>query len=313
MKRLDLKSIGSKISNNYNSSNEDDEYEAKVLDEITDDNIIVSATPLSMNNISDNSAGLFFIIETKSGKTNILYTTYLLEEFESEILADIVPYHVLNNFPSFRICADIIINSFTAYITNFSFSYDSNEEKYSYSIPAIEVNKDSIVDKQVKFYMSSDVFCSLKYIDNYMYECDVNNYELSMASISARENDEISETIIVDKVDRIVAMAKIKDSTTYAIEFAVISGENKYIILSTFNLGKKFSRKKFKGMTIDKINDTFLQDSDQYLQIFSEFCRFDNMDKDYLIIKGKNKNGTNKIFMLDGTVRTEFETMIFEY
>ena len=118
---------------------------------------------------------------------------------------------------------------------------------------------------------------------------------------------------MVEKIDSITAVVQIKKSTTYAIEFIVVNGENKYTILSTFDLGKKFNRKKSKGITIDKLNNTFLKDSDQYLQIFSEFCKFNNINKEYLIIKAKNKDNINNIFMIDEDIKTEFEKMIFEY
>jgi abortive infection bacteriophage resistance protein len=66
-------------------------------------------------------------------------------------------------------------------------------------------------------------------------------------------------------------------------------------------------------MTIDKINSVYLNESDQYLQVFSEFCRFDNIDKEYLIIKGKNKDNIDKLFIIDATSRIELESMIGEY
>ena len=314
MKRPNLNiSEGSSNGYSYAPSEDDDLYVEK---KISDDNIIVTATPFSMNTLSGDSDKkillMFFIIETKARNTYMLYTSYLLEDEMEEELIKVNPFNVENNFSSFRVCSDIIINSHPVYITNFIFNDNPENGIYRYSIEAKEV-----IDKELQdpttFYMSSDVFCSIKYIDNYIFEGDINDYELSIASISGRELETPSEVVMVDKIDRIIAMVQMKKSTTCAIEFVVLSGENKYTLLGTFNLGMKFSRKKFKGMTIDKLNNIFLNDSDQYLQMFSEFCRFDNVDKDYLIIKGKNKNGINKIFLLDGTIRSEFETLICEY
>ena len=310
MKRLNLNlsTIG-----NYNN-------DAEVVDDInegmTEDTIIVSAVPFSMNTVpysedpSQKIASLFFVVQTKSNKTYTLYTSYLLEDEMEEEVAEMVPFHYDSNFASFRICAEIFNNAFPAYVTDFNFRDDKDNGIYRYSIQAREVSEES---KTVRFYMSSDVFCSIKYIDDYIFEADINNYELSMASISAREITPPSKVVIADKVDRIVAMAPMKDTTTCAIEFVLVEGENKYTILSTFNLGKKFNKKKFKGMTVEKLNTVYLRESDQYLQIFSEFCRFENIDKDYLVIKAKNKDNKNMIFMIDGTSRTEFESMIGEY
>jgi len=315
MKRLNF--ISTVIENNgsYASSPDDDNYTNS--NQITNDKIIVSATPFSMNsvpyNISPkilNVSTLFFIAQTKSGDTCVLYTSYLSEEEIEDEMIKSSPFHVDNNFSSFRICADIIVDSFPTYITDFIFDYNNEEEYYKFSIMCKNIDNSN---DPTRFYMSSDVFCSIKYIDNYLFDGNINNYELSMASISGREMDNLSKVIMVEKIDSIAAVVQIKKSTTYAIEFIVVNGENKYTILSTFDLGKKFNRKKSKGITIDKLNNTFLKDSDQYLQIFSEFCKFNNINKEYLIIKAKNKDNINNIFMIDEDIKTEFEKMIFEY
>lgn len=287
-----------------------------------DDYILATVTPFSMNTITLPSypdqpiANLFFIAQTKSSKNIILYTSYLIEnELELEELSNI-PFYVDSNFASFRICADIVENAFPAYITDFNFSYFveniNGKDNHKFSFRAKRMDGSKLQEVAV-FTMTSDIYCGIKYIDNYIFDTDINNYELSKASITAREIENPSEVITVDKIDRIVAMAQLKNTLTCAIEFVVTSKDNKYTLLSTFNFGKKFHKKKFKGMTVDKINSVYLNESDQYLQIFSEFCRFENIDKEYLVIKAKNKDGIDKIFLIDGTIRIEFETMIGEY
>lgn len=293
-------------------SNEEKEYNP-------DDYILATVTPFSMNSINlpaypdQPIVNLFFIAQTKSTKNIILYTSYLIEnDLELDEISD-MPFYVDANFASFRICADIVENAFPAYITDFNFTYNKSiEDIHKFSFKGKRMDREGN-QETVTFTMTSDVYCGIKYIDNYIFECDINNYELSKASITARETENPSEVITVDRIDRIIAMAQMKDSATCAIEFLVTDGENKYTLLSTFNFGKKFHKKKFKGMTVDKINSVYLNESDQYLQIFSEFCRFENIDKEYLVIKAKNKDGIDKIFLVDGTNRVEFETMIEEY
>lgn len=305
---------GSVVSENGEEMTVDETEEV----EITDDFIISTITPFSMNTVlhptlPENSiSSMFYLAQSKSGETYIFYTSYLVDNMEKDLIS-MLPFHYDSNFASFRISSDIIINSLPAFITDFDFRDDPENNNYRYSILANHVIDGNNNEGTYRFFMTSDVFCSLKYIDNYIIEGDVNNYELSMATISAREKEQPSEVVVVDKIDRIVAMAQMKDSDTCAIEFIVNSGDDRYTLLSTFNLGKKFNKKKFKGMTVDKINSVFLSESDQYLQIFSEFCRFNNIDKEYLIIKSRNKDGINKIFFIDGTIRMEFECMIGEY
>lgn len=290
----------------FDKSNIDKEY------------IIDSIVPFSMTTQEqdDNTvASLFFIAQLNDGSNCIIYSNYLLEEMEEEFfIENEIPFHVENNFSSFRLAANMVLTSYDAYVSNFIFNANiSNidEDKYIFSIDAVKVSGEE--KSSVIFKMSSDVFAGLKYIDNYIFDMVTNNYELSTAAITAREGKEIADIVIVDKIDRIVAMAPIKDSSTCAIEFVVVSGEDKYTLLSTFDFGVNFKKRKFKGMTIDKMNSVYLNESDQYLQVFSEFCRFNNIDKEYLIIKGKNKDNINKLFIIDATSRIELESMIGEY
>ena len=56
-------------------------------------------------------------------------------------------------------------------------------------------------------------------------------------------------------------------------------------------------------MTVEKIEDTYMKDADQYLSIFTFNTTIDNIEKDFIIIKGKNKNDNNKLFFLDSNMR----------
>ena len=285
--------------------------------EIKHNYIIDSIVPFSMVVNEKNIVSLFFIAQLSTGKNCIIYSNYEIEyEDEYYFIIQDMPFEVEHNFSSFRVASTMVINSYDAYVSDLNFTFDKDklankEDNHMFSINAIKVNGEE--KEYVKFSMASDVFAGLKYIDNYLFDIVVNNYELSTASITAREGKLVSDVVIVDKIDRIVAMSQIRNSATCAVEFVVVSGEDKYTILSTFNFGTKFKKRKFKGMTIDKMNSVYLNESDQYLQVFSEFCRFDNIDKEYLIIKGKNKDNINKLFIIDATSRIELESMIGEY
>ena len=225
-----------------------------------------------------------------------------------------IPFNLVTGFAANKLVSDLLLRYNTNYISNLDFNYEpDSDELYKFNVRARRVDSAGI-QEAVTFKMTSDVFNTINYIDSYMFDMVMNNYELSMASVTGRSGEEPSELIIVDKVDRIVAMAQIKNSSSCGIEFVVVDGnDNKYTLLSTFNLGITFNKKKFKGMTVDRLQNVYMQESDQYLQLFSNFCKFANVDKEYLIVKAKNKDEVSKLFLLDSTVRTEFESMIGEY
>lgn len=275
-------------------------------------------TPFSMRFVDHPAAegkiaSLFFIAQTQEQETFTIYTSYYIENEMEYELAKNYPFYVENNFPTFRICADIINNSYPLFISDFEFTYNKEEEIDKFSFLAKRVSLDGELET-VKFLITSDIFASIKYVDNYIFDGDYTGYELSIASITGRRKEDPSEVVIVDKIDRIIAIAKVsKDMSTCAIEFLAKSGDNTYNLLCTFNFSQNFNRKKFKGMTIKKINDKFLKESDQYLQLFIEYARFTNIDKEYLVIKAKNKDYIDKLFLLDSTIRMELESMIVEY
>jgi hypothetical protein len=278
--------------------------------------IIDSIVPFSMN-ITEHEektiASLFFIAQLSDSKVIIIYSNYLIEDsIEKEFIEKTNPFFVRNNFSSFGLAANMIINSHDVYVTDFKFDFDKdklNTNKHAFSFKAIKADE----KKEVEFIMVSNVFNGIKYIDNYIFESVINNYELSTAAITAREGNNIFDVIMVDKIDRIVAMTQIKNSNTCAVEFVIKSGEDKYTILATYDFGTKFPKKKFKGMTPEKLTSIYLEESDQYLQVFSEFCHFNNIDKEYFIIAAKNKDLVSKLFFVDSATRIELLSMVGDF
>lgn len=301
---------------------ETEEISENEPEEKRNDYRIEQIVPFSMS-VTDNPqnpetkiASLFFIAKSKSGIIYSLYTSYLLEnEYEVDQIKNL-PFHVENNFSSFRIASNMVINSYDVFATDFNFTYNKDIEDYKFNIKAIRQDNEGL-HETVQLNMISDVFNSLKYIDTYVFDNSLNNYELSVASLSATDDvpdTKPTELINVSKINRIVAMAQLKNSTTCAVEYIVEDdNNNKYTVLSSFNLGVKFNKRKFKGMTVEKINNNYLIESDQYLQLYSTYCRFNNIDKEYLISRARNKDNKTIMFMLDTTIRTELESMIGEY
>lgn len=272
--------------------------------------------PLSayIENINDNLVAYITFLAKTEDKLISISTSYQLENVNEVPVVESLPFNIQKNFPSNKIVSDLVSSYVENYVTDFVFNYyNDKEDRYKFDFKAKKLTENGL-DKTVIFDVTSDVFNSIKYIDSYLFDGVVNNYELAVASTSGRSPEIPTSVIDIDRIDRVVAMSQIKDSDTTAIEYVMVDkDDNKYVMLSTFNLGVKFNRKKFKGMTIDKLQNNYLQESDQYLQLFNEFCRFGNIDKEYLIIKGRNKDEETKMFLLDSTVRTELQSMIGDY
>jgi hypothetical protein len=256
-----------------------------------------------------------FLATNKNGKVFTISTLYLVENENEKEFINSIPYNSSNVFSSTPITSNILINTLDNYISNFEFEYIDDEDINKFRIKTKKINDDkSFSDEEYIFKMTSDVFSSINYIDTYVFDMVVNNHDLGVASIIGKSVDNPTPIVIVDSVEKIVAMAQMKkDSTCSGVEFTIKDNNGeKNTILAIFDFGK-MPKKKYKGMTLEKLQKLYLQEADQYFQIYSNFCMFSNIDKNYFIIRAKNKDFQTKLFLLDSTIRTELETMIGEY
>lgn len=304
--------------------NDENEEELSVLQD-SGDFIIDFIAPFSISVEGGAGGGanstLTFIVINKNKKLFTMSTTYQVETNEEIAHIEGIPFNTINCFSTVPVISNLIINELDNYISDLNITYnedgyfnDDDEDlkgKYLFSLKAKKVSSDGFKEEEI-FYMTSDTFSSINFVDRYVTDCINNNRELAVAAVAGKATDDPSELVFVDKIDRIIAMAPITE-TCSSVEFIALDKDgNKNTILAPFGLGK-FNKKKFKGMTFDKIQNSYMLEADQYLHIYSNFCRFANIDKEYFAIKAKNKDNKNVIFFIDSTVRTELETLIGEF
>ena len=311
-----IRNIPEKYDENGNIIEDKKEYNEKDL-------ILKHVVPLSFSFVSDDIGSFAVICLSESDELFTICTNYQFEEEIEKSVMKELPFYDDNKFPNHKIVDGMIINKIPSFLTDFKFTYHKEEEIYKFTLKARELTKEG-AGREVEFKCTSDIYCSLKFFDQYIFNCIINNHDITAATISGFAKEDPSEVFIVDRVDRIVAMAPmeiegVKHSTNIALEFVVAKMNFKTesfvksTILATFDIGQEFKKKKFKGMTVDKLNDTFFAEDDQYLQMYNTFDRLENIDKEYLIIRATNKDQNSKIFFIDSTIRTELETMIGEF
>lgn len=295
------------------------EEEEDLRDNDADDFIIKSATPLSLSNVkceAGNVVTLIWLCQSKNDHLFTLATKYIIEnELEEERILDIA-FHDDNLFINNKIVNNIIQSQYPSYITDFNFSTvnESLKDNDGFKLNAVLLHEN---EKQVTctFTVPNDIFISFVFMDNYIAEEATNNYELTMAITgSTVPNEESTKIVVVDKIDSIISMAKAgRCKYTVATAFKVLHGEESSVILAPFNVGVKFPKTKFKGMKVETLEKNYLNDKDQFLNIFIANTRIKNIDKEYLIIKAVNKSKESKLFFLDDSARQQLETMIKEY
>lgn len=285
-----------------------------------DDFIIVAATPLSLSvnkTEKGNIATLAWLCKSKSSKLFTFCTNYLLETDEEIEELEELPFHDKDKFISQLVANDMLMRELPSFVSDMQFSstVDKLKENKQFTIQGTSVSKSGI-GQIATFTVSNDIFASFVFVDNYIYDNIINNYELTLSiSNIAIEKEKVSDIFVISNINSIISMAGIdKKSNSIALTIKVINIDKEInTLLCPFNIGVKFDKKKFKGITTKDLEDSFGSDADQFIHVFIATTRIKNLDKEYLIIKAINKNKESKLFFLDNDIRTQLETMIRDY
>lgn len=287
------------------------------VDQITPMTIMTSKSPNG-----DRIAALVFLCkDTYSDFTFTLAHNYIIENDEQRKQVEKNPIHDNVNYISKRLAANMIMNTLPGYITDFNFYYNKeadnpNEAFYMFAVPNREENRQII-----QLNMSAEIFSVFAFIDDYIVSDSHNIHDLQIATVAGYKKSNTLVTVnFVDNIDSIVSLAPAaeKDSTDVAVvfktlEFVDASTKNVYKILTAFNFGKKYPKKKFRGATISTLEEEYGKDVDQYVSNYMIECRIKNLDKDYLIIKAKNKDSICKLFFIDNDNQRKIEELIEMY
>lgn len=221
------------------------------------------------------------------------------------------------------------------YTSDLKFYIDdiNNPCVYIYGIKANDGNKFKII-------LKNDVFASLLFLDDYPLNDGVESdhdldFAISNGAVPCKYEPDF---FIVDDLD-IISMAdatirptpsniieKIKNkfsryelvSTNIALitKLYSFSKDNKESIqlLTPFDVGVVYDDSKYKGTTVDNIEDGYFVDGDQYVSnLIVIDARIYGIDKSYMIIRATNKNKQPKIILFDDNMKNILNNKINEY
>lgn len=183
--------------------------------------------------------------------------------------------------------------------------------------------------------MNSEIYCAMKFIDDYIFNTMIENeHDLQLATIvGSKENNDV-EFFVVDSIENIVNMVSTKKKpkgieaiksifdreadTNIGLVFRAsrTTPEKKEIvsILTPFDIGVELDKSKFKGDTVEDLENNYFGDSDQYVAtLIINDTHIEVVDKSYMVIRGKTKNGTTKIFLLDNAIKNDLIKKIKDY
>jgi hypothetical protein len=296
---------------------------------------IKTVTPFVINSRHKNGsivATVTYLCLTENDSLLTLNRNFIVSEEDDELLK-LLDFHVESMYPNAIICNMLITNHLDSYISEFDFIVDEIE-KNEVRLSAINIKS----KVNVNLVFNPEVYSSLNFIDNYLFKEDIDNdYDLRLAVAIGSKENESAEFFVVDSIDSIVSMVstdteptsfidKLKNvfnkedpSTSIGVVFKAtrfISSDKKETvsILTPFDIGVSFSPEKFRGMTVEELQEKYYGDSDQYVAtLITDNSRLHGIDKEYMMIRGKSKDGLSKIFLLDSSIKEELKHKIEDY
>lgn len=297
----------------YEENEEGKEIDSEKVGLGEDNRILVSAVPLLLNSYVENICCLEMLCETKAGDLFIGICQFVLEyDIEYDMIKDFFQFSDLSSFIGQKIGLSMLKLHLPVYLLDLEFSLPEKDGKIESYLPIIEnfytkgIRKyeDGSTGIIEEFSVNSNLFATLKFFTDSIESFNANKRAITVATTAGYkcpEGFKYPEVILVDNVDIIINMAKSDfEDTTAIVEFRFFdTTKESYTLLTSFDVGKKVTRKMTKGCTSKKIERSYMIDEDQYVDIFSFATNFSNLDKTYMVVKAKNKKDDVKLFFFD--------------
>ena len=314
----------------------------KAIEEKEEYIIAKTATPFNTSVIEaygKHVATIYFLCKNKDNNLFVLMRNYILDSEEEILSIQALPFAQDDDidFASRKIVNNMLNTCLDTYVIDMKFHVDEGFDKIANPDVWLEANKLS-TKEEVKIKMTADIFSCIAFIDSYIFEGIDNEHDLTLATVAgSKVIDSSVDFFIVDKIESIVSMApaevkvkrkglaklfglkKVKYDTTLGIVLKV----SKYInnnerevaqILTPFDVGVQFDESKFRGNTIDNIQDKYYGDSDQFVgTLMITNIRLYGIDKEYMIIRGKTKDKKVRLFLFDSSTQQELRHLIDTY
>ena len=286
---------------------------------------IRSATPYIINtNKKDNMtiATLSFLCVLENDKIITICRNFLIHDEDEEDILKLIDFHADSEFINNKICYNFIAKYLPSYFSAFNFKANPKEDKNLVTLECVNITNRS---EMINFRMTSETYVCMSFIDDYVFKGEVENtYDLSLATVAGSKKNDNIEFFVVESVEDIISMVSTaqkpkgldalknlfsKDENTgigivFRVSRTVDGNKETVSILTPFDIGVSLDKSKFKGDTIESIQENYYGDADQYVStlLIDEVHLYD-IDKDYMVIRGKNKSGKYYVFLLDNNMK----------
>ena len=324
--------------------NEENQY-ADV--ETTDTNVytIKGIAPLCIKNRKNeegiNVATLTILAADTNDNVFTLNRNYILDNPTDEETIKKIDFHLDNMFINMKSVNSLLLTTVPCYMTDLEFdihSFDDNE--------ACICVLDAATKTKKTYSMNPEIFTALTFIDSYIVNgeaaTDTTKRDLSIMSTSAVKPGDaymypvdmvvgvqgIANTIPEkpEKKKSLFGLKKnstddVADNTCIAVAFKVKrmpTTDDSIIedcsILTTFDIGLKFTEDKYKGNTVESLQETYYGEDNQFVSTtLIENASIQNSGRKFMLIRARNEAGDIRVFLLGNDVIKELINMIKNY
>lgn len=246
----------------------------------------------------------------------ILSTIFELDEEYADLEIEhlkYIPIYEGSQYTANIISHAVIKQSLDNYLTDFIFEY--GEDKLSSSVKEFTFKAFNRATGELNnFTINVELYSAIRFYIEYITSMNYNLRLLSAACVSGadREEDNVDLQIsIIKSIDNLVNLAKVDKKGNIAIVFECTDEDDeKYMLLTSFNLDYNISKRKTKGNTVKKIEKYFLQDKDQYMNTFSFSTYFNKDGKSYISIRAINNEKDCKLFLINKSCQEKILELI---
>ena len=282
----------------------------------------------SILGLSVNTKEQHYIVNLKllcrdiNGKLFILNRNYGVETIEELENIKNLPINIDEMYSANKMAYKMLVYNSDSYTTELD--YKESEDFESATAPMITFtgyNHKTMMDE--KIVIAADKFACLAFIDSYIIESIENEHDFMLACKDASDGiNTPASFFMVDNIEIITMVEatkkklfKSKGSKTSIALIIKVTGTDKTVnyILTPFEIGKSFSKSKYRGKTIETIEKDYYADSDQYVSTLLFNARLHGMDKEFMMMRSLNKDKDKKIFLFNKEMRDKLQSAIEEY
>ena len=306
---------------------------------------IKTITPLDITTHEDDEKKLYFatlnLLATTSDDNMIIVSKnyYANDSLDLEF-ARLNPLSVEDQFCNRNITDHVLFANLPRILTELEFSVDEDYATNENPIVSclgrrIDIENPVSADHtDTKLEFTAEAYSAVTFLDDYIMDGDSNEYNLSMATcVGSKYPDEPVTFFKTDDITSIATMCRAEKKDTNPFKKLFHREKNTSIglvincmrykpdksietvsLLTTFDIGKDYPDSKFKGDTIDTIQDKYYGDADQFVSTLTiEDTRLLGVDKQFMMVRAKNKNHKVYVFLLDVSATEKITKLIEAY